>query len=78
MTTGQIVLIATAALLLFWGVGAYNRLVSLRAAMAAAWSPIDAQLRRRQPPRPRARCGRQARHECKTPGALRDLHAQVL
>lgn len=48
MTTGQIVLLAAAALLLFWGVGAYNRLVSLRAAMAAAWAPIDAQLRRRQ------------------------------
>ena len=48
MSTGQITLIALTALLMFWGVGAYNRLVSLRAAMAAAWSPIDALLRRRQ------------------------------
>lgn len=42
------VLIGLAALLLFWGVGAYNRLVRLRSAVAAGWGPIDAQLRRRQ------------------------------
>lgn len=36
------------ALLIFWGVGAYNRLVRLRSAVVAAWAPIDTQLRRRQ------------------------------
>ncbi len=48
MSTSGIVFIALAALLLFWGVGAYNRLVSLRSAVTAAWAPIDAQLRLRQ------------------------------
>ena len=48
MSTSRIVFAALSALLLFWGVGAYNRLVSLRSAVTAAWAPIDAQLRRRQ------------------------------
>ena len=48
MNTGRIVLIAALALLVFWGIGAYNRLVRLRSAVIAAWVPIDSQLRRRQ------------------------------
>ena len=48
MSTSRIVFAALSALLLFWGVGAYNRLVSLRSAVTVAWAPIDAQLRRRQ------------------------------
>lgn len=41
-------LLAFAALLGFWMVGAYNRLVRLRSAVLGSWQPIDAQLRRRQ------------------------------
>ncbi|WP_165349676.1 LemA family protein [Methylibium sp. Pch-M] len=48
MSTTRTVLVALLALLLFWGVGAYNRLVRLRSAVGASWVPIDAQLRRRQ------------------------------
>lgn len=48
MSSTRIVLFAVAALLAFWIVGAYNRLVRLRGAAVAAWAPIDAQLRRRQ------------------------------
>lgn len=48
MTPTRIALIAGAALLLFWLVGAYNRLVRLRGAVLGAWPPIDAQLRHRQ------------------------------
>jgi LemA protein len=40
--------VAVLALLGFWMVGAYNRLVRLRGAVLGAWPPIDAQLRRRQ------------------------------
>lgn len=36
------------ALLGFWAVGAYNRLVRLRGAALASWGPLEAQLRRRQ------------------------------
>lgn len=39
--------LAGAALLLFWIVGAYNRLVRLRGAIGAAWAQIDEQLARR-------------------------------
>ncbi|KQV99783.1 LemA family protein [Rhizobacter sp. Root1221] len=47
MTTSQAVAVIVAAVLLFWGVGAYNRLMSLRNAMRAAFSQLDAQVRRR-------------------------------
>lgn len=47
MTTSQAVAVIAAAVLLFWGVGAYNRLMSLRNAMRAAFSQLDAQVRRR-------------------------------
>jgi LemA protein len=38
---------AIAAVLLFWAVGAYNRLVSLRNDISRAFVPIDAQMRQR-------------------------------
>ena len=48
MSTGQLLLLGLTALLAFWAVGAYNRLVQLRGAAVAVWAPIDTQLRRRQ------------------------------
>jgi LemA protein len=48
MSTARIALAATLALLVFWAIGAYNRLVRLRSAVIAAWGPIDSQLRQRQ------------------------------
>jgi len=47
MFSTQVVVILVVALLVFWAVGAYNRLVRLRSAMVAAWVPLDAQLKRR-------------------------------
>jgi LemA protein len=41
------VLIAVAAVLGFWIVGAYNRLVGLRNVIATAWTAVDEHLRRR-------------------------------
>ena len=40
--------VALAAVLLFWVIGAYNRLVGLRNAISAAFGQVDEQLRRRQ------------------------------
>lgn len=48
MTPTRVALIAGAALVVFWLIGAYNRLVRLRGAVLGAWPPIDTQLRRRQ------------------------------
>ncbi|MBA3599181.1 MAG: LemA family protein [Methylibium sp.] len=48
MTPTRIALITSAALLVFWALGAYNRLVRLRSAVMGAWPPLEAQLRRRQ------------------------------
>jgi LemA protein len=45
--TGWLTLVL-AAVLLFWMIGAYNRLVALRNAISAAFGQIDEQLRRRQ------------------------------
>ncbi|HEY6133161.1 MAG TPA: LemA family protein, partial [Rubrivivax sp.] len=36
-----------AAVLVFWMVGAYNRLVRLRNGIGAAWAQVDKQLNRR-------------------------------
>ena len=47
MTTTQIVGWALVAVLLFWAVGAYNRLVSLRNDISRAFVPVDAQIRQR-------------------------------
>jgi LemA protein len=43
-----LIAIAGVALLVFWSLGAYNRLVGLRSAIVAAFAQIDEQLRRRQ------------------------------
>ena len=48
MSAGSIAWLALLALVGFWVLGAYNRLVRLRNAAVEAWAPIDAQLRRRQ------------------------------
>ena len=40
--------IVIAAVLVFWIIGAYNRLVALRNAIVAAFAQVDEQLRRRQ------------------------------
>jgi LemA protein len=47
MTGEQITLLALAAVLMFWMVGAYNRLVLLRGAIAGAWAKVDEALRQR-------------------------------
>ena len=47
MTSTQIAAWAVAAVLLFWAVGAYNRLVSLRNNISRAFVPVDAQIRQR-------------------------------
>ena len=47
MSTQQLLLIACAALLIFWMLGAYNRLVALRNAISGAWAQVDEPLQRR-------------------------------
>jgi LemA protein len=47
MTQIQIISLALVALLIFWAVGAYNRLVRLTNPIANAFGQIDVQLRRR-------------------------------
>lgn len=47
MSTTNIILLSLAAVLLFWIVGAYNRLVRLRNDIANAFAQIDVQLKRR-------------------------------
>ena len=47
MTTPQIIGAALAAVLLFWIVGAYNRLVRLRGAIVRRFVPVDQQFRAR-------------------------------
>ena len=47
MSTTQIVTIVILAVLGFWSVGAYNRLVRLRNAIGNAFAQIDVQLKRR-------------------------------
>jgi LemA protein len=44
----QVVSLVVPAVLFFWGVGAYNRVVDLRNAIVRAYAQIDAQLKRRQ------------------------------
>jgi LemA protein len=46
-TGGQIAAFATAAILLFWMVGGYNRLVALRSAIGSAWALVDEVLKKR-------------------------------
>ncbi len=45
--TGLLILLAIAAVVVFWLVGIYNGLVRLRNAVKNAWSQIDVQLKRR-------------------------------
>ncbi len=47
MSVPTIVLLTLLAMLLFWAVGAYNRLVRLRNTIANAFGQIDVQLKRR-------------------------------
>ena len=47
MSTQSLVLIAAFALVLFWAVGAYNRLIRLKNVIANAFGQIDVQLKRR-------------------------------
>ena len=47
MTLTQLITIAVLALLVFWAVGAYNRLVRLKNTIANAFGQIDVQLKRR-------------------------------
>lgn len=47
MSISMWVLLAVAVLVLFWAVGAYNRLVRLKNAIANAFGQIDVQLKRR-------------------------------
>ena len=48
MTTPQIILWVGAAVLLFWAIGAYNRLVQLRGAIVRQFVPVESQLTERQ------------------------------
>lgn len=47
MTPTQLISIAILAVLIFWAVGAYNRLVRLKNTIANAFGQIDVQLKRR-------------------------------
>ena len=47
MSGQQITLLALAAVLMFWTVGAYNRLMKLRNGIAGAWAKVDEALRAR-------------------------------
>jgi LemA protein len=44
---GRLAVLLVGAVLVFWMVGAYNRLVALRNAIGAAWAQVDEQLQRR-------------------------------
>lgn len=48
MNWSQIVGLGAAAVLLFWAIGARNRLMALRNAIGAAWSPLQGALERRR------------------------------
>jgi LemA protein len=47
MTRNPLIALVVAALLVFWMVGAYNRLVTLRNAIVQAWAKVDEALRLR-------------------------------
>lgn len=42
MSDGLVMAVVVLALVLFWALGAYNRLMRLRAAIGAAWAALDA------------------------------------
>lgn len=47
LNTTQLIVLAAAALLVFWMVGAHNRLVAHRNAIGQAWAKVDEALRQR-------------------------------
>ncbi|MDE1948102.1 MAG: LemA family protein [Burkholderiales bacterium] len=47
MSREQIILLVAAAIVVAWMVGAYNRLLGLRAAVAGAWKQVDEALQQR-------------------------------
>lgn len=47
-TSGRLAWLAFGALLVFWIIGAYNRLVRLRSELVTAWGPLEARLQHRQ------------------------------
>ena len=47
MSSSNLIFIALLAMLVFWTVGAYNRLIRLKNAIASAFGQIDVQLKRR-------------------------------
>lgn len=47
LSATQWTLVGVAAVLFFWCIGGYNRLVALRTAIGAAWAQFDAPLQRR-------------------------------
>lgn len=47
MSVSDVILLALGAIVLFWAVGAYNRLIRLRNEIANAFAQIDVQLKRR-------------------------------
>jgi LemA protein len=47
LTQQQLLALALAAVLIFWMVGAYNRLISLRNAIGQAWAKVDEAQRQR-------------------------------
>ena len=47
MTSTQLIFIAVLAMLVFWAVGAYNRLIRLKNTIGNAFGQIDVQLKRR-------------------------------
>jgi LemA protein len=47
MSTQQLLLVAAAALLVFWMLGAHNRLVALRNDIGAAWAQVDEPMQQR-------------------------------
>lgn len=47
MTSTQLIWSGVLALLVFWAVGAYNRLMRLKNAIARAFGPLDVQLKKR-------------------------------
>jgi len=47
MESTEIAVLAVLAVLVFWAVGAYNRLVSLRNDIARAFAPVETQIRQR-------------------------------
>jgi len=47
MNTEQVAALVGASVLVFWMLGAYNRLVALRSAIGVAWTKVDQALRER-------------------------------